>query len=122
MEKTEKLTGGAQILAKTGIANYILKVESAAPDLLSRKDILQSIQDKCEVVNHGDFNDFADDVISFCKVIESQATDYVDKKGNERFNEYKESNSPEKIRKIREDASTELSKVIKAAQRLEEAE
>lgn len=115
MNDQKKLTGGAQILAKTGVANYVLSIEKVTPDLLERKDIIQSIQDKCNIINNSESDDFIEDILSFCKTIDKQKTNYINKEGNEKFNQYKSNNSAEKIKKETLKAEKALDKILGVA-------
>jgi hypothetical protein len=112
-----ELKGGAQVLAKAGIANFVLEIEKAAPDIftLKREEAILKLQDKFKFVNDADVPKLVHDVNNLCKTIENQQLDYIDRAGNMAFKAYKTVNSPAAIRKNLEAAEERLHSVLTQA-------
>ncbi len=111
------LKGGSQILAKTGLANYVVEVENMVP--VDRGQLLRKIQDECKLVEEADFGKLVHDVNDLCETIKNQQLDYVDRAGNMKLKVYKLTHSPEKVKSCIKAAGEQLARDLELAASLQ---
>lgn len=120
MSVRNKLKGGAQILVKTAVANYVVDIEKTVPVAIDRRDLILTIQENCKLVDDKDTEKLVHDVLSLCDPIKNQQLDYVNQEGNVAFTEYREQRSPEVIKTQIDAVTDRLYAALKVAEAIEQ--